>query len=153
MKTIRLVSITIGILCASLFSGCATTGLNAKLDPVTTELVIGIATDGAGLILQRNSNAVPTLRALSVGIGAVVTQSSLTDKQVEVFVSKITKDSALTDDEQFALNRLVIRVHRLLVAKFRTPDLNIGNPAVKADLERLKLALDEMLAAYDARKK
>lgn len=152
MKNIRLVSI-LTVFIAVAFSGCATTGINAKLDPVTTELLIGVATDGAGFILQKNANAVPPLRALSAGIGAVVTQGSLTDKQVEAFISKITKDSDLTAEEQFFLNRLVIRVHRLLVAKFGTPDLNITNPAVKADLERLKLAIDEMLAAYDARKK
>jgi hypothetical protein len=152
MKNIRLISI-LSVFVALAFSGCATSGLNAKLDPVTTELVIGAATDGAGLILRRNAKAVPPLRALSAGIGAVLTEDSLTDERVQAFVSKITKDSGLDVEEQFFLERLVVRVHRLLTAKFGTPDLNIKNPAVKADLERLKLAIDEMLAAYDVRTK
>jgi hypothetical protein len=126
-------------------SGCAT-------GPGQADLIAGIASDGAALVLQKNPQAVPVLRTVSSGIGAVLTQKSLTPEQVKTFVDLISKDANLTSDERFLVGRLVLRVHGALVAKFGTADLNIEDPRVREALTRVKVALDDTLALYDVLK-
>jgi hypothetical protein len=127
------------------FTGCTST-------PGQADLIAGVASDAAALVLQKNPKAVPTLRAVSAGIDAVLTQNSLTPERVKTFVDLIGKDANLDPDTRFLIGRLVLRTHGALVAKFGTPDLNILDPEVRAALTRVKVALDDTLALYDVLK-
>lgn len=127
------------------FSGCATA-------PGQLDFITAVASDGAALVLRKNPKAVPTMRTVSAGIGAVLTQNSLTQERVDAFVNLLTKDANLDEDTKFLIGRLVVRTHGALVAKFGTPDLNIQDPEVRAALTRVKVALDDTLALYDVLK-
>lgn len=138
-------------LCAALlFSGCASTG--SKINPVTLELAVGVASDAAALVLQKNPKAAPVLRSLSAGLDAVLTKKTLTPEEVKAFVAQITKDANLTPAEQLLIGRAVQRTHGILIGYFGTPDLNIEDPQVRAALERIRTAINDTLALYDVLK-
>lgn len=134
---------------AALFgAGCASTG-GAAANPATIELAIGVASDAAALVLQKNPKAVPALRATSAGIGAVLTQGTLTPAQVKAFVDKLGQDADLSPAERLVIGRAVQRVHGILVVYFATPDLNIADPRVRSALEKVKQSIDDTLALYE----
>lgn len=129
-------------------SGCAT-ALGTNTNAAGLDLAIGVASDAAALVLQKNQKAVPALRAVSAGIGTVLTQGTLTPEQVKAFVDKIGQDADLTPAERLVIGRAVQRVHGILVAYFATPDLNIGDPRVRSALEKVKQSIDDTLALYE----
>lgn len=129
-------------------SGCATTG-GTNANAATVELAIGVASDAAALVLQKNPKAIPALRATSAGIGAVLTQGTLTPAQVKAFVDKLGRDAHLSPAERLVIGRAVQRVHGILIVYFATPDLNIGDPRVRSALEKVKQSIDDTLALYE----
>jgi hypothetical protein len=133
--------------------GCASTG--AKSSPAnqaSLELAIGVASDAAALVLQKNPKAVPALRATSAGIGVVLTQATLTPEQVKAFVDKLGQDADLSPAERLVIGRAVQRVHGILVVYFATPNLNIADPRVRSALEKVKQSIDDTLALYEVLK-
>lgn len=131
-----------------LFTGCSTTA-GTNTNAATVELAIGVASDAAALVLQKNPKAVPALRAVSVGIGTVLTQSTLTPEQVKAFVDRVGHDADLSPAERLVIGRAVQRVHGILVVYFATPELNIADPRVRSALEKVKHSIDDTLALYD----
>ena len=130
-------------------SGCASTGGTPAANQASLELAIGVASDAAALVLQKNPKAVPALRATSAGIGAVLTQGTLTPAQVKAFVDKLGQDADLSPAERLVIGRAVQRVHGILVIYFATPDLNIADPRVRSALEKVKQSIDDTLALYE----
>lgn len=147
-----IVLFAIGALLAGLASlctsGCVTTG-GTNANAATVELAIGVASDAAALVLQKNQKAVPALRAVSAGIETVLTQGTLTPEQVKAFVDKIGQDADLSPAERLVIGRAVQRVHGILTVCFATPDLNIADPRVRSALEKVKRSIDDTLALND----
>lgn len=138
------------IVCLLAFTGCATNG--GRINSVTLELAVGVASDAAALVLQKNSKAVPAVRTISESIGAVLTTQSLSPQRVKQFVDLVGKDANLNPAERLILGRAVQRVHGILVAHFGTVDLNIQDPKVREALEKIKKGVDDTLALYDVLK-
>lgn len=126
-------------------TGC-TTASKPAANAATIELAIGVASDAAALVLQKNPKATPVLRSVSSGITAVLTESSLTPARVKAFVDVLGKDANLTPAERIVIGRAVQRVHGILIAYFGTPDLNIADPRVRSALEKVKQSIDDTLA-------
>lgn len=137
---------------ALLLSGCVSTGTTPKTAPLVTasdvDDIVDLASAGVVLVLQKNPKAVPVLRTASAGIDTVLTENSLTPERVNAFVRLVSKDVNLSPEERFLVQQLVLTVHKRLVRQFGAPDLNIANPAVRAQLERVKKAIDDTLASY-----
>lgn len=126
---------------ASLFSGCAST-------PGSVDVAVGLASDGAALVLQKNPKAVPALRLVSSGIDTVLSRGSLTPEQLKAFVEVIDKQAKLSPEDRFLIGRLIQRVHEALVVKYGAADIEATSPEVRATLIKIKKAIDDTLALH-----
>jgi len=129
---------------AMAFSACATTP--------QTQILTGIISDAAAIVLTKNENAVPVVRSLSLGIDAALTTGTLPPEKVKTFLDLLDKDASLTPGERLIFARAIQRTHQGLVAYVGTPDINVNNARVRSILEEIKRNLDETLALHDALK-
>lgn len=144
----RLVAIFAILLALITLPGCATGGggSNSARNEATLNLAIGVASDAAVLVLQKNPKAIPVLKSVSLGIDTVLTGQSLTPQQVKSFVDALDKGANLTPPERVVIGRAIQRVHELLTGYFGTSTLDVTNPQVRAALVKIQRAIDDTLA-------
>lgn len=141
----RIVNLIIVTVCAVLFvPGCA------NLSPADSELLTGIVSDAAGIVLSKNQKAVPVLKSLSLGIEAALTSGTLPPEKVKAFIETLDKDSRLTPGERLLLARAIQRTQRRLAAVIGSPDVDVTNPKVRSILTEIKRNLDEILELSEA---
>lgn len=140
MKTFAILILSV---CSILFAGCAST----PNQQAAVDLAIGVGTDAASIVIRRNPAAVVTLRAISLGIDSVLSTGVLSQAQVDAFVAGLDRNNHLTADDRFIIGRAVRRIHQALVVYGGCPDLNIGDPKIRAALERVKAAINEVTAS------
>lgn len=128
---------------ALLFTGCASN----PNQQAAVDLAIGVASDAATIVVRRNPEARAVLSTLSLAIDGALTAGALTQGDVEAFVARIDKNNHLTADDRFLIGSAIRRVHQALVVYGGAPDLNIGDPKIKAALVRVQTALTEILGA------
>lgn len=143
----KLHALIVAALALLVLPACQTTG-SGPSSAVQLELAVGVASDAAALVLQKNPKAVPVLRSISAGIDSVLTTESLSPEKVKAFVDKIGKDSNLSPAERLIIGRAIQRVHGVLVVYFNTPDLSISDPRVRAALTKIKQSIDDTLALH-----
>lgn len=143
----KLLALTLAALALLFSAGCQTAGTSQN-SAVTLELAVGVASDAAALVLQKNPKAVPVLRSISAGIDSVLTTESLSPEKVKAFVDQIGKDSSLSPAERLIIGRAIQRVHGVLTVYFNTPDLNIVDPRVRSALTKIKQSIDDTLALH-----
>lgn len=129
---------------AMVFTGCVSTP--------NTELLTGILSDAAAIVLTKNQKAVPIVRALSAGLELALTKEAITPAQVKAFIEQLDKGGSLTPGERLLLGRGIQRTQQRLTAVLGTPDINVKDPRVRDILVEIKRNLDDTLALHDALK-
>jgi hypothetical protein len=132
------------VLAMAFSSGCASTP--------NTDLLTGILSDAAAIVLTKNQKAVPIVRSLSAGLELALTKEAITPAQIKAFIEQLDQNGNLTTGERLLLGRGIQRTQKRLTAVLGTPDINVKDPRVRGILEEIKRNLDETLALHDALK-